>query len=128
MSAPAPPLSTGIRTVLDTPRGQRFSRPRQPPARTREQRLLDQMRGNPRVDYRLRHGVLPAWMETHDARLTQSARVSRSAASPPLPRPRSRSRSHRRVREGGGFGLALCCHTLAAALGAFAHHVLSPLL
>jgi len=78
------------------------------------------------VDYRLRHGVLPAWMETHDARLTQSARVSWSAVRPPLPRPRSRS--HRRVREGGGFGLALCCHTRAAALGAFAHHVLSPLL
>ncbi|MFD3685725.1 hypothetical protein ACFWTE_13025 [Nocardiopsis sp. NPDC058631] len=124
MSASAPPLSIGIRTVLDAPRGHRFSRPQHPPAQTREQRLLNQMRGNPRVDYRLRHGVLPAWMETHDARLTQSARVSRSAARPPLPRPRS----HRRVREGGGLGLALCCHTLAAALGAFAHHVLSPLL
>ena len=65
----AAPVSTGIRTVLDAPRGNRFSRPgattpppwdQRPPDReqrplTREQRLPAQMQGDPRVAYRQAH-------------------------------------------------------------------------
>lgn len=91
----AAPVPTGIRTVLDAPRGSRFSRPgaATPPTRnqrppegeqgflTREQRLLAQMQGNPRVAYRQAHGQLPLWMRLHAARLAE-----RDAHAPEDPR------------------------------------------
>ncbi|WP_433697585.1 hypothetical protein [Nocardiopsis sp. CA-288880] len=117
-------LAPGVRSVLHAPRGQRFSHPRLPAASTREELLLAQMGDNPRVAYRQLHGILPAWMEVQHARLSPAAVETRTAAPPPRPR----HRSHRKIRGSGSLGLALCCHVLAAALGAFAHHVLSPLL
>lgn len=88
-------VSSGVRTVLDAPRGSRFPRPgaTTPPTRkqrppdgeqrplTREQRLLAQMQGNPRVAYRQAHGQLPLWMRLHAARLAE-----RDAHAPEDPR------------------------------------------
>ncbi|MFD3686419.1 hypothetical protein ACFWTE_16520 [Nocardiopsis sp. NPDC058631] len=80
-----------MRAVLDTPRGHRFSRPSHParPSHTskptpptREQQLLDQMRGNPRVAYRLEHGALPHWMRVAEERRAQRDRTS---ARPDVP-------------------------------------------
>lgn len=96
----AEPISSGVRTVLDAPRGRRFSHTRTgktPP--TREQRLLAQMEGNPRVAYRQTHGPLPAWMHLHAARLAfREAQTSdrprkptpapKRPAQPMVPRPR----------------------------------------
>ncbi|WP_053063588.1 hypothetical protein [Nocardiopsis sp. RV163] len=102
----AVPVSSGVRAVLDAPRGRRFSRPgasAPPISPIREQRLLAQMEGNPRVAYRQAHGVLPAWMEIHAARLAErdtrapegpEERPRRPAAppvrppEPAVPRPR----------------------------------------
>ncbi|WP_026123017.1 hypothetical protein [Nocardiopsis halotolerans] len=67
----AEPVSSGVRAVLDAPRGRRFSKPSYPTPLTREQRLLAQMKGNPRVAYRQAHGVLPEWMYVHAARLAE---------------------------------------------------------
>jgi hypothetical protein len=67
-----------MREVLGAPRGRRFSRPShtsEPTPLTREQRLLDQMRGNPRVAYRLEHGVLPHWMRVAEERRVQRNRA-----------------------------------------------------
>lgn len=108
MSAPtvSGPTTDRIRRVLDAPRGQRFVRPgtagntassgrpdslnrsrntgglSEP---TREQRLLAQMAGNPRVAYRQTHGELPTWMHVqaarlaaHDSRKPRGAQDSRS--------------------------------------------------
>ncbi len=126
MSAPAVsgPSTDRIRRVLDAPRGQRFvrpgsashpsrssrpdslSRPRKtdsPGEPTREQRLLAQMTGNPRVAYRQTHGELPAWMHVQAARLaahgsqktqgdrgtsgTQNTRGTKEAEGPRRPSP-----------------------------------------
>ncbi|MES0836648.1 hypothetical protein [Nocardiopsis tropica] len=65
----AEPVSSGVRAVLDAPRGQRFSKSVYPTLLTREQRLLAQMQGNPRVAYRQAHDVLPAWMHIQAARM-----------------------------------------------------------
>ena len=95
----AAPVSSGIRTVLDAPRGSRFSRPgaTTPPTRkqrppdgeqcplTREQRLLAQMQGNPRVAYRQAHGQLPMWMRLHAARLAE--RDAHTPGGPRIPAP-----------------------------------------
>ncbi|MFD6949572.1 hypothetical protein A6A08_07505 [Nocardiopsis sp. TSRI0078] len=80
----AEPVSSGVRAVLDAPRGRRFSKPSYPPPLTREQRLLAQMEGNPRVAYRQAHGVLPEWMHVHAARLDE--RASRTTEGPERPR------------------------------------------
>ncbi|WAE75503.1 hypothetical protein OUQ99_10670 [Streptomonospora nanhaiensis] len=149
--------STRVRRVLDTPRGQRsaHSGATHPcPAATtghsaREQRLLAQMRDNPRVAYRLEHGVLPAWMEIQDARLAQRPAVpapppSRPAVlSVPRPRPASddgppspvpaprrtrpplprRPHSHRKPRRRARAAWRLTAYTLDAAVGALAYHL-----
>lgn len=73
-------VSSGVRAVLDAPRGHRFSRPCYPAPLTREQRLLSQMEGNPRVAYRQAHGVLPEWMHVHAAQLDE--RASRATEHP----------------------------------------------
>lgn len=64
-------VSSGVRSVLDTPRGRRFSRPGGSVPLSREQRLIAQMPGNPRVAYRQFHGQLPAWMDVHAARVAE---------------------------------------------------------
>ncbi|WP_370012868.1 hypothetical protein UIS43_07285 [Nocardiopsis sp. LDBS0036] len=76
----AEPVSLGVRAVLDAPRGRRFSKPSYPTPLTREQRLLAQMKDNPRVAYRQAHGVLPEWMHVHAARLDE--RASRTTEGP----------------------------------------------
>ncbi|WDZ88920.1 hypothetical protein [Nocardiopsis sp. HUAS JQ3] len=73
-------VSSGVRAVLDAPRGRRFSKPGYPTPLTREQRLLAQMEGNPRVAYRQAHGELPPWMHVHAARLDE--RASRTTERP----------------------------------------------
>jgi hypothetical protein len=67
-----------MRAVTDTPRGHRFPRTAftsRTPGPTREQQLLDQMRGNPRVAYRLEHGALPHWMRVAEERRVQRERA-----------------------------------------------------
>ncbi|WP_435111774.1 hypothetical protein [Nocardiopsis synnemataformans] len=91
-------VSSGVRAVLDSPRGRRFSRPgasAPPTSPTREQRLLTQMEGNPRVAYRQAHGELPPWMHVHAARLAERdtptpegpKRPRKPATTPIRPRP-----------------------------------------
>ncbi|WP_435108678.1 hypothetical protein [Nocardiopsis synnemataformans] len=80
----AEPVSSGVRAVLDAPRGRRFSKPSYPTPLTREQRLLAQMKGNPRVAYRQAHGELPPWMHVHAARL--AARDTPNPEGPERPR------------------------------------------
>ncbi|WP_433700793.1 hypothetical protein [Nocardiopsis sp. CA-288880] len=149
--------SIRVRQVLDTPPGQCSAHPaaahprsEAPTGRSaREQRLLAQMRDNPRVAYRLEHGVLPAWMEIQDARLAQRPAVpapppSRPAVlSVPRPRPASddgpsspvpaprrtrsplprRPHSHRKPRRRARAAWRLTAYTLATAAGALAHHL-----
>ncbi|GHD17048.1 hypothetical protein GCM10007147_05790 [Nocardiopsis kunsanensis] len=168
----AEPISTGVRAVLDTPRGSRFTRTRtgaRPP--TREQCLLAQMEGNPRVAYRQAHGVLPAWMHLQAARVGERERQTRHAPEasedtegpwkpspvpvhpqvPAVPRPRPapddgppppsrpggppqpsplppRPRSHRKPRRRSRACWHLLGYTLAAGLGALAHHLTPGLL
>ena len=90
-----------LRSVLDAPRGRRFSRPgssRRPnsarPAtprlgpfepvnprpeshQARQERLLRQMPGNPRVAHMLEHGPLPHWMIVARQRREQAEREAR---------------------------------------------------
>lgn len=120
MSAPtvSGPNTDRIRRVLDAPRGQRFVRPGttsntglsgrsdslnrsrntgEPNEPTREQRLLAQMAGNPRVAYRQLHGELPTWMHVQAARLAahgsqkpqgaQSTPVTEAPEGPRKPSP-----------------------------------------
>jgi len=88
------PVASEVRAVLDAPRGRRFSKPVYPAPLTREQRLLAQMQGNPRVAYRQAHGVLPAWMHIQAARMAErDAQNPRAVQNPqdpgkqPTPRP-----------------------------------------
>lgn len=105
-------MDNRMRSVLDAPRGQRFSRPgatlSRPATRytlpetpqEREARLLRQMEGNPRVARRLEHGQLPHWMVVARQRHEQAERKAREAASiaeEPAPTVRSRGR-HRAPR------------------------------
>lgn len=105
-------IESRVRSVLDAPRGRRFSRPgatldRPSVRRTlpetpqeREARLLRQMAGNPKVAYRLEHGVLPHWMHVARQQQEQAEQEAREAASipeEPVPaRPRGRHRAPRR--------------------------------
>ncbi|WP_040698605.1 hypothetical protein [Nocardiopsis kunsanensis] len=165
----AEPIASGVRTVLEAPRGSRFTRTRTG-ARTpsREQRLLAQMEGNPRVDYRQAHGQLPHWVHLQAAR--KGKHQARHAPEvfegvegpwkpspvpvhpqvpviprprpapddgpapprpirPPLPRRPRRPHSHRKPRRRRS---RACWHlfgyTLAAGLGALAHHLTPGLL
>ncbi|WP_174546053.1 hypothetical protein [Nocardiopsis dassonvillei] len=95
-------VNPSMREVLGAPRGRRFSRPShtsEPTPLTREQRLLEEMRGNPRVAYRLEHGVLPHWMRVVEERRD---RRNRSLARPGVleegtePAEGGRHRRHRR--------------------------------
>lgn len=123
----SPESATGeLRAVLDAPRGRRFSRPglsnrpmAAPPSdsesshsgfskvqfKAREQRLLAQMKDNPRVAHRQTHGVLPQWVYAHVARIDEREHERRihpasdhperpevpwKPAPPPTPRHRPR--------------------------------------
>jgi hypothetical protein len=116
-----------VRAVLDAPRGQRFTRTRtragsRPP--TREEHLLAQMQGNPRVARRVQQGELPLWMEIADQRRTgrnTGGRPQPGTPLPPIPRPRPRPRSHRKPRH--RLRWTLTGYTLAALAGAVAHHL-----
>ena len=149
----AAPVSSEVRTVLDAPRGRRFSYTRTGPT-AREQRLLAQMEGNPRVAYRQTHGTLPLWMHLQAARMAERdpqppegprkpAPAPKRPAQPMIPRPRTapddgplpparpqrpplpkRPRSHRKPRRRRWcVGWHLCGYTLAALGGALAHHL-----
>ncbi|WP_159942072.1 MULTISPECIES: hypothetical protein [unclassified Nocardiopsis] len=163
MSAPASgePGADRIRRVLDAPRGQRFVRPGAAHRPTWEERLLAQMRDNPRVAYRQAHGELPHWMRVQAARMAERDaqrlgepdrpdRPRKPSPAPPrppepaLPRPRpapddgpfpprpkrpplprrrsQRPQSHRRPPR-LRWALPLAGYTLAATVGALAHHL-----
>lgn len=102
-----------MRAVLDAPRGRRFSRPAGAAARlTREQRLLAQMQGNPRVARRMEPGVLPKWMlvveEQREQRKQVQASPGRQEWEPePGPRGGGRHRSRRQWAHWGGLTSAL---------------------
>lgn len=111
-----------VRSVLEAPRGARFSRTSGPaPARVsvlpetweeRQQRLLRQMVGNPKVAYRLEHGVLPHWMVVAKERRERAERQARESSMPeaeplePAPR-RSRGRHRAPRRPGAWVGTTL---------------------
>lgn len=85
-------VSSRTREVLGAPRGHRFSRPShtsRPAPLTREQRLLAQMRDNPRVAYRLEHGTLPHWMRVAEERRDQRRRASPEPSVPAKDLPRA---------------------------------------
>ncbi|WP_239646360.1 hypothetical protein [Nocardiopsis prasina] len=116
-------VSTEVRSVLAAPRGHRFPRPAARPQRrsrsapswgvpvpsaapqepeslqARQERLLRQMQGNPRVAHMLEHGPVPHWVHVarqqreraaREAREAQQA-VSRVEPEPVLPRGRHRA-------------------------------------
>lgn len=102
-----------MRAVLEAPKGRRFSRPAEAAAPlTREQRLLAQMRGNPRVTRRLEHGVLPKWMlvaeERREQRNQDLPRPTLQEREPVTgPRVGGRHRSRRRWAHRGRLANAL---------------------
>lgn len=147
------PVAVGVRQVLAAPRGQRFTRTPalkptrvQPPNRpdAHQERLLEQMRVNPRVAYRLEHGELPAWMRIQAER-ERTANPTPDTPPRPVPRPRPapddgppsprptpklpplprRPRSHRKPRHAGW---RLTGYTLAALAGAAVYHFTTILL
>ncbi|MCY9784881.1 hypothetical protein KIK06_13370 [Nocardiopsis sp. EMB25] len=129
-----------IRAVLGAPRGRRFTRPvatTTTATADRHRILLEEMRDNPRVRYRQRHGVLPAWMDEPRRRPTNPPApvpVPRPRTAPdddprpqnpkrpPLPRRRSRHRKPpRRLLP------LLTLHALTALAGAGAYHLVMSL-
>ncbi|MEU3021044.1 MULTISPECIES: hypothetical protein [unclassified Nocardiopsis] len=68
----------------------------------RQERLLRQMHGNPRVAYMLQHGPVPHWVKVARHHREQKAREARQAAAnartelPEPVRPRGRHRAPRR--------------------------------
>ncbi|MCY9784208.1 hypothetical protein KIK06_09915 [Nocardiopsis sp. EMB25] len=106
-----------VRAVLDAPRGHRFARTRTGTRTpTRQQRLLNELRGNPRVAYRQAHGELPAWMR---------GPPPPSTAREPALESRRRPHSHRKPRSTGRH---LATHALAALTGALVLHLAVDLL
>ncbi|MBB6118557.1 hypothetical protein [Nocardiopsis algeriensis] len=146
------PATEGVRAVLAAPHGRRFSRPAA--SLPRQQRLLAQMQGNPRVQRRLAQGELPLWMHIQAERLAaenQQARPDRTGTTP-VPRPRSapddgpppaptpkrplrprpplprrhpdRPHSHRKPAPRPGPALMVAAHVLALGVGVLAAHLL----
>ncbi|WP_157982530.1 hypothetical protein [Nocardiopsis sp. FIRDI 009] len=115
-----------MRAVLDAPRGRRFSRPAGAPPPTREQRLLAQMEGNPRVAYRREHGVLPGWMLVAGTKQRNQAAIALVRESTPTPRGRGRHRSRRRWL-GKGL-LRVASYTTAIVGGTMLGHAVTTLL
>lgn len=67
----------------------------------RRERLLRQMRGNPKVAYMLEHGELPHWMIVARQRREQAekeARRARALIDPPAGLPANRRGRHRAPR------------------------------
>ena len=136
MNSDPMPVSAGVQRVLSAPRGQRFTHTRTGTRTpTREERMLAQMRDNPRVAHRLTHGALPAWMEVAAQRRRTSTAVPRPRPAPddspaprkpePAPFPR-RPGCHRKPRRRVGWHLA--AYTLTAGAGALTQHLLATLL
>lgn len=77
-------VDTRVKSVLDAPHGARFTRTAVPAPRRmglppetfqeREQRLLRQMSGNPRVAHRIRNGAVPEWMAVDEDRREHAER------------------------------------------------------
>ena len=141
-----------VRSVLAAPRGQRFSRsgssrpttprtgsfrPVHTPPETdqaRRERLLRQMRGNPRVAYMLEHGELPHWMivarerrerADREARQSSEATATDETFLADLPgmaptKPQGRHRAPRRKRNLSTLAFGVALHSglaVAAAVG-----------
>lgn len=121
-------IEPGMRRVLDRPRGSRFRHPGTvtgPPAASpqpaaqpappfaslgrtpRERAMLAQMRGNPRVEHRLRYGTLPEWMHRRPEPAPKPARLE--------PRQPGRRGAHRKPRR--VFGWQLASYALATGMG-----------
>ncbi|WP_223809308.1 hypothetical protein [Nocardiopsis listeri] len=137
-----------VRSVLAAPRGQRFSRPgasrpttprlgpfepvNTPPEthQARRERLLRQMRGNPRVAYMLEHGELPHWMivarerreqAEREARENRAARAADEAFLADLPgmvpaKAQGRHRAPRRKRNLSTLAFGVALHSGLAVL------------
>ncbi|GAB3695225.1 hypothetical protein [Nocardiopsis oceani] len=141
-------VEPGVRQRLAAPRGRRFSRPgssRQsaaPPEshQERQERLLRQMEGNPRLAYSLQHHAVPHWAEAtrqHREQTEQRARQEQrareaTAPSPTTPTIRTRGR-HRAPRRWWAWpavavgATLLFAHTQAESLGEAAFHAGFPL-
>ena len=108
-------IDSRVRSVLNAPRVHRFSRPGSsrstalphpvnilPESRQeRRERLLRQMRGNPKVAYMLEHGELPHWMIVARQRREQAKKEARRASvliDPPDGFPANRRGRHRAPR------------------------------
>ncbi|MET9781054.1 hypothetical protein ABZ631_02540 [Nocardiopsis alba] len=110
-------MSGNLRSVLNAPRGHRFNRPKHDvPSPTdepglsedrarRERVMLSQMRGNPRVEHRLRYGELPDWM-TAPVR-SGPARAYTSCSTPPRRRPAGHRKPRRMGWKPAGYALAM---------------------
>lgn len=123
-------VDTRVRSVLDAPHGARFTRTAPPVPRRiglppetfeeREQRLLRQMAGDPRVAHRIKSGTVPEWTAVDKDRRDHAERRARQAKpwetepDDPFParRPRGRHRAPRWWRSDWAastltFGMAL---------------------
>ena len=78
--------ATRVRSVLDSPRGHRFSRTPGPTMPPGEQLLLKQMAGNPKVAYRIEHGELPLWMHLAAERRKQEESPDKAGRAPEIGR------------------------------------------
>ncbi|MEU3019842.1 hypothetical protein ABZ635_20890 [Nocardiopsis sp. NPDC007018] len=117
-----------VRSVLDAPRGHRFSRTPAPALarrstlpetwEERQQRLLRQMVGNPKVAYRIEHGVMPHWMIVAKERREQAVREAKRREAEPGPIPPRRPRGrHRAPRWRGGWAAATLTYGIALVAG-----------
>lgn len=117
---------TRVRTVLAAPHGHRFSHPRPPETfQEREQRLLRQMAGNPRVARRIEHGQLPHWMLVAKERRERAQAEARTGAEPEhaddvlppaFPRGRHRAPRKRHGRSLMAYGMTLVAGAVATEL------------
>ncbi|GHC73454.1 hypothetical protein GCM10007079_07430 [Nocardiopsis terrae] len=104
-------VETRVRSVLDAPRGHRFSRtpaPVRENRQVREQHLLRQMAGNPKVAHRLEHGVLPGWMRVakeHGGSEEREAGRAGVIEPEPEPTPLPRGRHRRTPRRWHGWAV-----------------------
>ncbi|WP_017579368.1 hypothetical protein [Nocardiopsis valliformis] len=137
-------VDTMIRSVLDAPHGARFTRTSAPAPRRvvmapetfseREQRLLRQMAGNPRVAHRLKNGAVPEWMAVDKDRREHAERKAREAErwetepDDPFPprKPRGRHRAPRWWRS--DWAASTLTFGMALAAGMVVSHVTALLL
>ena len=110
-------LDPRMRNVLEAPRGRRFSPGAAARGRAARQSadpwftprglaMLTEMRGNPRVEYRLQHGPLPAWMRVEEA--MQARQVREPARRAPREITRLERGRHRRRSRAAWWATGLC--------------------